>query len=132
MPGTPRFHRRRCRGIGGKLKRSSRLRLAGRVCLHLGIDDPEQWLHEASSRKVAFWEAFFRVEPFGCDWERDAIKSTLLSCLMMTVAATAGGKGKPQKLEDFMPAIWEGARKSNVPNEESLDSFQQWANRYGK
>ena len=100
------------------------------MCLHLGIDDPEQWLHEASSRKVAFWEAFFRVEPFGCEWERDAIKSTLLSCLMVTVAATAGGKGKPQKLEDFMPGAWEGAKKSVSTDQDSLGSFANWAQKY--
>lgn len=101
------------------------------MCLALGIDDPEQWLHEASSRKLAFWEAFFKVEPFGCEWERHAIQSTLLSCLMVTVAATAGGKGKPQKLEDFMPGSWVGAEKPVVLNEESLDSFQTWAQKYG-
>lgn len=107
------------------------MRLAGRVCLALGIDDPEQWLHEASKRKVDFWEAFFRVEPFGCDWERSAIQSTLISCLMMTVAATAGGKGKPQKLEDFMPQVWDGAKKPLKLDEESLDKFQSWAHKYG-
>lgn len=101
------------------------------MCLALGIDDPEQWLHEASSRKLAFWEAFFRVEPFGCDWERDAIQSMLLSHLMITVAATAGGKGKPQKLEDFMPVVWEGAKKRVVLDQDSMDSFQTWAQKYG-
>ena len=100
------------------------------MCLLLGIDDPEQWLHEASSRKVAFWEAFFRVEPFGCDWERHAVQSTLLSCLMSTVAATAGGKAKPQKIEDFMPGVWDGAKKPVSTNEDSLGSFANWAKKY--
>jgi len=49
---------------------------------------------------------------------------------MVTVAATAGGKGKPQKLEDFMPGAWEGAKKSVSADEDSLGSFANWAQKY--
>jgi hypothetical protein len=35
---------------------SPTLRLAGRVCLGLGIDDPEAWLANVSQRTLAFWE----------------------------------------------------------------------------
>lgn len=50
---------------------------------------------------------------------------------MVTVAATAGGKSKPQKLEDFMPGVWEGAKKKISTDHNSLDGFQTWAQKYG-
>ena len=49
---------------------------------------------------------------------------------MSTVAATAGGKAKPQKIEDFMPGVWDGAKKPVSTNEDSLGSFANWAKKY--
>lgn len=113
---------------------SHKLRLAGRVCLALGIDDPEKWLHEAHPRKVAFWQAFFKVEPFGCDWERSALHSAQLSALTATVAATAGAKMKPQDIDAFMPTEWAFAKRNRpvTVDSQSIAKFQSWAQGYGK
>jgi|688.fasta_scaffold45821_12 hypothetical protein len=86
---------------------SPTLRLAGRVCLGLGIDDPEAWLANVSQRTLAFWEAFYMLEPWGRECERDAVQSAQLSALGATIAASNGIKPKPPlRVADFMPANW--------------------------
>ena len=106
------------------------MRLAGRVCLALGIDDPEQWLHEASPRKVAFWDAFFRVEPWGNDHYRSALTLAQLDALRATVAATVGSKSKVASVADFMPSNWaERPPKVRVDND-SIRKFQGWAAKF--
>jgi len=111
---------------------SHKLRLAGRVCLALGIDDPEQWLHEASSRKIAFWDAFFQVEPYGNEWYRDAVQCTLLSNLIATVAATVGAKVKPSEVNTFMPmSYYENNKKVQIKKgAASIQNFQAWAQKF--
>lgn len=97
----------------------------------LGIEDPVEWLHKAPPRVVRFWEAFFRVEPFGCEWERSALQASMLSALTATVAASAGAKNpKVYQIRDFMPASWESAHRSTKPNMKSINAFKAIAMRY--
>jgi hypothetical protein len=90
---------------------SQRMRWACRICLALGIDDPEQWLHECTPRKLAIWQAFYRFEPWGADMEQAANMQTQISGLIAMYASAHGADAKPQPITDFMPADWEGARK---------------------
>ena len=105
--------------------------MAGRVCLALGIDDPIKWLADAPQHVVHFWDAFFQVEPFGCEWERSAMQASMLSALTATVAASAGVKNpKVYQIRDFMPQSWVGNRKSSTVNMQSIKKFQAYASRY--
>lgn len=36
--------------------------LACRLCLHFGIDDPEQWLENCGQRKLNVWRAFAEID----------------------------------------------------------------------
>jgi hypothetical protein len=100
------------------------------VCLALGIDDPEQWLHEATERKLATWEAFFHVEPWGCDWERSAMQT---QHICNTIAASHGvKKDNLYKLSDFMPSNWSGRKKAKQVNSKSIEDFQKYAKRFAK
>jgi len=89
-----------------------------------------QWLHEASPEKLATWDAFFKIEPWGCDWERTAVVAQTVS---NTVAACHGVKYKSlYKLSDFMPTSWFGRRKSKQTNVQSIQDFFAFASRYQK
>lgn len=97
----------------------------------LGIDDPEQWLHEATDRKIAIWEAFFQVEPWGCEWERTAI---IASAISNTTAAVHGVKKENlYKLQDFMPIGWAGRKPSNKGKKRgTISDFYKFAKQYRK
>jgi hypothetical protein len=98
--------------------------------LALGIDNPEQWLHESSPRKIAIWEAFFRVEPWGSDWERTAIMTQVIS---NTIAACHGVKSKNHyKLADFMPSNWFGRKQRRQVDKQSIQDFFAFAQKYRK
>ena len=89
-----------------------------------------QWLHEATPQKVAIWEAFFKLEPWGCDWERTA---TLAQAVSNTVAACHGVKRKNlYKLADFMPMSWFGRKKNRKAGNQSIKDFMSFASRYQK
>lgn len=99
------------------------------MCLALGIDDPIGWLESAPPRVVRFWEAFFRIEPFGCDWERSALQASMTSALTATVAASAGAKNpKVWQVSDFMPQNWTG----RTTKSDGIQSFKAYAKRYTK
>ena len=94
-----------------KLKLSWRLRLACRLCLQLGIDDPEQWLEETTPRKLAIWQAFYRVEPWGNDYERSAVTNALLNAVLAMIGATNGQEIKTHGIDDYMPGDWTHRKK---------------------
>lgn len=104
------------------------------MCLALGIDDPEQWLHQADPRKVAFWLAFYQLEPWGNDYYRDSVHSMQLDALRATVAAPYMHKRKKIEIasvDDFMPSVW----RSPKPPKAKIDTgsiavFQAWASKY--
>lgn len=77
--------------------------MAGRLCLELGIDDPEQWLEDTPKRIVDFWENYYRVEPFGLPWHQTAQTAELLEWIYTMFVARAGQKHDPRKFRDFMP-----------------------------
>lgn len=107
------------------------MRLACRVCLALGIDDPEAWLATVSQRTLAVWEAFYMLEPWGQDYQRDAIISAQLSALSCSVAASHGAKQKPIPVQDFMPANWH--RPPVQANENSIKAAEKaFAAKWGK
>lgn len=87
------------------------LRLACRVCLELGIDDPELWLHTRPKRVVNTWAAYWRVEPWGMPWHRHAQWMLGLDHLLEVLLAWAsGGKAKyrARRYRDWMPPDWYG------------------------
>ena len=75
-------------------------------------DDPELWLAQADPRKLAIWQAFYRVEPWGNDQHSQAMTSAMVSGVMAITAAGLGGKFSPQNESDFMPADWAYSRPS--------------------
>jgi len=94
------------------------------VCLALGIDDPEQWLHEATSRKLAIWEAYYKVEPWGSEWERSAM---VTASVTNTVAACHGVKKKDMSdLQDYMPADWVGRKAKKTKCRQSIQGFRDF------
>jgi len=96
------------------------MRLACRVCLALGIDDPEAWLDRAPQRVVAIWRAFYRLEPWGNDYQRHAVEASLLSRINATIGASFGAKLKPLSFADLMPQEWDRTEAIEV-NEASIE-----------
>lgn len=111
------------------------MRLACRVCLALGIDDPEAWLDTVSPRTLAIWSAFYRVEPWGNEYERSAGVAALISAQTAMIAATVAQKMTPQPVSDFMPSNWlrrTQSRARSVVDAESIKKSQRkFASMYG-
>ena len=82
------------------------MRLAGRLCLQLGIDDPEKWLASTEKRVVDFWLAYDRIEPIGDRWLQTSILASSLSRIEATLFAANGAKGEVVDFREFMPARW--------------------------
>ena len=75
---------------------------------------------------MALWEAFYKVEPFGSDWEQAAMIAHSLSAV---ISATAGVKSKA-KIGDFMPDAWEGNRRLPTQKSGSIKDFKDYAKRF--
>lgn len=82
------------------------MRFACRLCLALGIDDPEDWLDKVSPRTFALWQAYYQIEPWGKEHERDAMQSMQLHNIAANIAASYGVKVDALSLQDFMPGTW--------------------------
>jgi len=82
-------------------------------------------LHDSEPEKVALWEAFYKIEPFGNEWERSAMVANTVATM---VAASAGVKSKSQ-LSDFMPDNWDGRRSKK---RSSIEDFRKFAAKYKK
>lgn len=90
-------------GAGG-VRKNHRLRFACRVCLELGIDDPEAWLDSISERTFDVWWAYYQCEPFGSHWEQTASLAAVVHANTAMMAATRGVKLEPMKVVDFVPS----------------------------
>jgi len=104
---------------------SWRLRLACRVCLQLGIDDPEAWLDTVPERVLALWAAFYRVEPWGNGYERTAAISSLLSANLAMAAASCGSEMTIQPTGDFMPSNWIGQERKKPKRKIDFDGIEK-------
>lgn len=87
----------------GGVRENPRLRFACRVCLELGIDDPEAWLDSISERVLSVWWAYYQCEPFGSHWEQSASLASVIHANTAMMAATHGAKMEPLSVIDFMP-----------------------------
>lgn len=87
------------------------MRIACRVCKQSGRN-PIEWLEEQSHESLALWEAFYRTEPWGDEYQRWALQAQLLDESVSMSAAKAGVKRKPHQMKDFMPAEWIGHKRT--------------------
>jgi len=108
------------------------MRLACRVCLALGVDDPEAWLDRAPQRVVAVWRAFYRLEPWGNDYQRHAVEASLLSRINATIGASFGAKLKPLSFADLMPQEWDRPEAIEVDSASIKQAQAAIAAKWGK
>ena len=104
------------------------------MCLQLGIDDPEAWLETVPAKTLALWSAFYRVEPWGNDYEQMAVQSSLITMQTAMIAATNGAEFNPRDVADFMPANWADRKPKNrgvVDRESIKQSRKQLEAMYG-
>lgn len=80
------------------------MRFACRVCLELGIDDPETWLDLIPERVFDLWWSYYQCEPFGRNWEQSASIAASVSNVASMIAASNGVKSDPASVLDFMPS----------------------------
>ncbi|QDV86915.1 phage tail assembly protein T [Stieleria magnilauensis] len=95
--------------------------LACRLCLALGIDDPEAWLDSASERQLALWQAFYRIEPWGAEFHRSATQASLASAAISMAAAANGQKIEIQEFGSFMPSDWIGESKRKKRTKQAVN-----------
>ena len=101
----------------------------GRLALQRGgtaIDDPNGWFNSLPDSTVEFWQAFYRHEPFGGEWQRNA-----KLCQMVHLAAMRTASGDNEQLmqeADFMPADFINLGDPNrqrVPITEQLEAVRK-------
>jgi hypothetical protein len=71
-------------------------RFVYRLAAHLGIGNVETWKRELTLDQLHKWIAYYRVEPFGEDWLREA------RATMFTIAAL-GAKPGSDFVDIFLP-----------------------------
>jgi hypothetical protein len=94
----PKERRRDGRGGGKKLRsRPGAIdRFVYRLAAHFRIANVEEWKRTVSLRQVQKWIAFYKIEPFGDDWNRTA-RSTLF------ILKAMGSSVDDRFLEMFLP-----------------------------
>lgn len=104
---------------------SDRLRLAGRLCLQLGIDDPVAWLESVPREVLRFWMAFDRVEPIGETRLQSAViahEIAALRHLMLMVNSKPDAKLEHPEFSDYMPSRW-NEQKKRKPKQKQMSGF---------
>jgi hypothetical protein len=73
----------------------------------VAIDSPLEWWDSLSDESVEFWQAYWQVEPWGCEWERHSHTMSMLDVLYAATINPHLKKRdfvKPRAPIDFMPA----------------------------
>lgn len=91
---------------------------ACRLCLQLGIDDPEAWLAKTPRRVVNTWMAYWRLEPWGLPWHRHAgwmVKLDQILEVMLNWASGGKSQYKASPYAHWMPADYSSADRPKRP-----------------
>jgi hypothetical protein len=97
----------------------------GRLALERGgeaIDNPFAWWDSLPDGVVEFWQAYYRVEPFGGQWHRHATTCMMLDRLALRFSAERNERIQP--FASWMPADWVelGQKTEQVPISKQLDA----------
>lgn len=65
------------------------------------MDHPYTWWDSLSDEAVDFWKAYWRVEPWGCEWERHAVQVSSLEHIFAAIINQHVEKGKEYKPGPF-------------------------------
>jgi len=92
------------------------------------VDEPFAWWDSLSEETVAFWSAYWRVEPWGREWEMHGdMMSTLDHIYAATVNqfAEEGKAYKPFHSDAFMPDDYlrDKKPKKKLAFEQQFDAF---------
>lgn len=84
--------------------------LACRLCLRLGIDDPEQWLEDVPDRIYEIWLAYSQIEPW---WSEREMLANLVALVRILLAGKYDEKNVESVLKHadqmaaaYMPPDW--------------------------
>ena len=84
--------------------------LACRLCLRLGIDDPEQWLEDVPDRVYSLWDAYSQIEPW---WSEREMLAQLVGLVRMMLAGKYSEENVEKALRNadmlaasYMPPDW--------------------------
>jgi hypothetical protein len=101
--------------------------------LQLGIDDPRSWLDATPDDVVSLWDAFYRLEPWGGDYQRHADQMEIAEAAFAIQANTAIPKNrrdlrfKPRQRKRFFPADYAGELPvEKKPEVNPVDQCQQF------
>lgn len=78
------------------------------------IDDPRAWYDSLPDEVVSLWDAYWQLEPWGCDWLRHAEQMVMLDHIYALVANRGLSRDqrhlayKPRRRKAFMPADYAG------------------------
>jgi hypothetical protein len=101
--------------------------------LQLGIDDPRAWLDATPDDVVGLWDAFYRLEPWGGEYQRHADQMEIAEAAFALQANMAIPKNrqdlkfKPRQRKRFFPANYAGELPvDNKPKENAVDQCQKF------
>lgn len=94
--------------------------------MQLGIDDPEQWLESQPERVLAVWEAYWKLEPWGLDWERHSRQMELMDHLLASTInphLPKEDRYKAHGYDYFMPMDYVKPKKKRKSIAQQLNAF---------
>jgi hypothetical protein len=100
---------------------------AHKLCLKLGIDDPEQWLEDVPERVISNWEEYDRIDPFGQEWHQTASTNQMLYGLLEYHYRTHKVKLKRAAFHHFMPQQYRSVKPKKQKRQNLLDSLKSFA-----
>lgn len=86
--------------------------LANRVCLKLGIADPEQWFEDTPRRVMDMWRAHYANEPWG---DEQLLLCKVVYLLSILAAKAVGEAELVEMVHENMPASWVNQPKAAEP-----------------
>jgi hypothetical protein len=82
------------------------LRFVYRLCLRLGIDDPEEWMNTVGRDRVDRWLLYCGHEPLSQPWDHTAAVCTELYRISQMLAAKVGVELPERTADSWIPAIY--------------------------
>jgi len=105
--------------------------LACRLCLKLGISDPEQWLEDVDDELWSLWKSYYALEPWGNENQLLASIAASLRIIAMKDATEETAATVSDRLDKLtalgVDPLWIGRHeiKWDTESTDSIQAFQR-------
>lgn len=98
--------------------------MACRLALRLGVENPYDLLERIEPDVMLLWRAFYRLEPFGDEYLRDAMIAREVASVRSFIAAGSGVEVRVPPIRAYMPPGYTtGVRRGASRRQRSRESI---------